>query len=550
MVWLVLRRGALALAVAAALPCAFASAAVLAGGELHSVVVRPDGTVWSWGSGLYGQAGDGALRSRYETVGRAWAKNLFDVTAVAAGSNHTLALRSDGTVWAWGDNLWGELGDGSRTLRTVPARVAGLDHIVGIAAGYIHSMALGADGSVWAWGDNHYGQLGSGTTTESLRPLRLQGVSNVSAIAAGFYHSAAVVRTGRVLMWGQNTHGQLGDAVLRLRLVPVEVSAVRDVVAVAAGQFHTLVLVRGGTVWTWGGNAFGQLGRRSSVMSSVDRQMMTPFQPPGFKRPDSLPSPTAAADEPAAAAVERLQNVTMIAAGEDHSAALTSDGQVWTWGDNLYGQLDDGTWEPRSRPVKAVGVSSVVAIASGYSHMLALQSDGTVWTWGFGFYGQLGDNLVTRRVGQARAVAAVSLAPLPRFEGPSFHPLGQAETSWIDPVVKVDNGVFTVRGQAATPTAYVIMTRPSRAGPGTPNKVLMATGALIGGCVTVGVQRQNQWVHYDNVDVPGPFTIIWQPPTTGEYTVVVAHCLPTGRRDNDFRITHLGWFDAPADRVR
>ena len=124
--------------------------------------------------------------------------------------------------------MWGELGDGSRTLRTVPARVAGLDHIVGIAAGYIHSMALGADGSVWAWGDNHYGQLGSGTTTESLRPLRLQGVSNVSAIAAGFYHSAAVVRTGRVLMWGQNTHGQLGDAVLRLRLVPVEVSAVRD----------------------------------------------------------------------------------------------------------------------------------------------------------------------------------------------------------------------------------------------------------------------------------------------------------------------------------
>jgi alpha-tubulin suppressor-like RCC1 family protein len=518
------RRGIVgALLVMAVLQPRPAAAAVMAAGQMHSVVVKPDGTVWSWGTDTLGQLGDGVLA--HTTADDAWAKNLFDVVAVAAGGNHTLALRQDGTVWAWGDNLWGELGDGRRTTRAVPARVPGLDRIVAIAAGYLHSLALAADGSLWAWGDNHYGQLGTGTTTPSLMPVRVQGLSNVTTIGAGFFHSVAIDRAGHVFSWGQNTHGQLGHGGPQPRKLPTEMSSIREAVAITAGQFHTLALRRDGTVWSWGGNTFGQLGR-------------------------GITAGVTSADDPAPAAVPGLLGVTMIAAGEDHSAALTSDGQVWTWGDNLYGQLGDGTWEVRRRPVKAVGIGPVTAIASGHAHLLVSKADGTILTWGYGYDGQLGDNAVTRRVAVPRAVTAVSLAPVPRFDSPSFHPVGRADAPFMAPVAKFQNGTFVVRGEAESETAYVIAAATTTAGPVEERRVLTATGTIFGGCATVGVQEHNRWVFTKNVSRPGPFTITWAPPAKGEYTIVIAHCLPVGERHNDFEITHLGWFGAARDGLR
>ena len=242
------------------------SAAVLSAGQMHTVVVKPDGSVWSWGTAVLGQLGDGEMNRGISDS--AQAKDLFDVQAVAAGGNHSLALKKDGTVWAWGDNFWGELGDGTHTTRDVPARVPDLDHIVAIAAGYLHSMALGADGTVWAWGDNHFGQLGTGTTAESRRPIRVHSLSNASAIAAGFFHSAAIDRSGRVWTWGQNTRGQLGHESPAAQTLPDGVEGVTDAVAVAGGQFHTLALRRDGTVWSWGGDTFGQLGRGTAVAAS------------------------------------------------------------------------------------------------------------------------------------------------------------------------------------------------------------------------------------------------------------------------------------------
>ncbi|PYR29128.1 MAG: hypothetical protein DMF98_00985 [Acidobacteria bacterium] len=502
--------------LAAALHSPRSDAAVMAAGQMHSVVLKPDGTVWSWGSASLGQLGDGV--TDHTTADSAPAKNLFDAIAVAAGGNHTLALRKDGTVWAWGDNLWGELGDGSRTSRDVPTQVPGLGHIVAIAAGYIHSMALANDGSLWAWGDNHYGQIGSGATSVSLKPIRVQGLPTATTITAGFFHSAAVDRAGHVWTWGDDKHGQLGDGLRQPRAIPVDVMPAGDAAAVAAGQFHTLVLRSDGTVWTCGGNTFGQLGRDPMTASSSGH-------------PDEL----------TLAVVPGLHGVTMVAAGEDHSVALTGDGQVWTWGDNLYGQLGDGTWDVRRRPVRAALVGSVTAIASGHAHVLALKSDGTIFTWGFGSDGQLGDNTSTRRVARPRTIAALSLVPGPRFDAPSFHSVGRAETAWAAPIVQFKDGSFFVKGKAESPTAYVIMASPSRAGPDQDRQVLVATGVLNDGCVTVGVQERNQWIFYKNFNRHGPFTLRWPPPTTGEYVIVIAHCLPDDRPDNDFQITHLGW---------
>lgn len=491
------------------------SAAVLSGGQMHTVVVKPDGSVWSWGTAVLGQLGDGEMARGISDS--AQAKDLFDVQAVAAGGNHSLALKKDGTVWAWGDNFWGELGDGTHTTRDVPARVPDLDHIVAIASGYLHSMALGADGTVWAWGDNHFGQLGDGTTSESRKPVRVHGLSNASAIAAGFFHSAAIDRSGHVWTWGQNTRGQLGHESPTAQTLPDGVQGVTDAVAVAGGQFHTLALRRDGTVWSWGGDTFGQLGRGTAGAAS-----MAPGIVPGLPR------------------------VTMVAAGEDHSVVLTDEGQVWAWGDNLYGQLGDGTWDVRSTPVKAHTTGRVTAIASGHAHVLASMPDGSIVSWGFGYDGQLGDNVTTRRLAAGRQVAAVSLAPGPDFGDPSFHQVARADASFTAPILTFRDGVIAVKGKAESETAYVLSSSTIKAGPDEDLRALAVSGRIVDGCVTIGVQQRGQWVFYRNFNRHGPFTLQWQPPSAGDYMIVLAHCLPTGRRDNDFEIDHLGWLDARA----
>src|SRR5262249_26375217 len=137
---------------------------------------------------------------------------LTDVVAVGMGVNHTVALKSDGTVWTWGDNSQGQLGDnGQVAFRSTPAQVAGLSGIVSIAAGFNHTLALAGDGTVWTWGDNYGGQIGDGTTTDRPTPFHVPGLSGVTAIAAGGFHSVAVLGDGTVSTWGFNNSGQLGD---------------------------------------------------------------------------------------------------------------------------------------------------------------------------------------------------------------------------------------------------------------------------------------------------------------------------------------------------
>lgn len=491
------------------------SAAVISAGQMHAVVVKPDTTVWSWGTAVLGQLGDGESNRTLDD--NTQAKNLFDVTAVAAGGNHSLALTKDGSVWAWGDNFWGELGDGTHTSRRAPVRVAGLERVVAIAAGYLHSIALDADGVVWAWGDNHYGQLGTGTTAEHLTPVRVHALPNTTAIAAGFFHSMSIDRAGHAWSWGQNTRGQLGRGSAQMETRPAEIPAVVDAIAIVGGQLHSLALRSDGRVWSWGGNVFGQLGQNLT--------------------PDVVSPP---------AIIPGLAGMTMVSAGEDHSVALGGDGRVWAWGDNLYGQLGDGTWEVRRAPVETRALPPVVAIASGHAHVLALAANGTLFTWGFGYDGQLGDNLTTRRVSTPHRVAAFSLAPGPDFDAPSFHPISRAEASFAAPIVTFQNGVFKVKGKAESETAYVISSTAVKAGPREDLRTLAATGRVIDGCVTVGVQQRGQWVFYRNFNRPGPFSLEWQPPAGGDYMIVLAHCLPSGRRDNNFEVTHLGWLDARA----
>jgi len=333
------------------------TSAVSASGS-HTVALKSDGTVWAWGWNNRGQLGDGTAIDHWIPV---QVSGISNVAAIAAGGGHTLSLSGDSTVWAWGSNTSGELGNGTTVDSLTCVQVSELSSVIAIAAGSGHSMALKSDGTVWTWGWNEYGQLGDGTYTNRHTPIQVSGLSGVLAIAAVSNHSLALKSDGTVWAWGRNHDGELGDGTNEKRWVPVQVSSLSLVTAIAAGTFHSVALRNDGTVWAWGRNFNGQLG------DGTYHESTTPIQ------------------------VSGLSGIVDVAAS-NHTMALKSDGTVWAWGWNEHGQLGDNTNITRSTPDQVSELASVVAIATGnHSHSVALKSDGTVWAWGRNDKGQLGD---------------------------------------------------------------------------------------------------------------------------------------------------------------
>jgi alpha-tubulin suppressor-like RCC1 family protein/serine/threonine protein kinase len=330
----------------------------MAGGWEHSLALTSDGSLWAWGNGSGGQLGDGTTNTRPTPI-RIGSRGGAGFVALAAGE-HSMALKNDGSVWAWGGNEYSELGDGTATNRWTPVQVRELSGAVAIAVGSWHSLALKNDGTVWAWGGNDHMQLGDGTNRNRRAPARVSALSSMAAISGGMYHSLALGRDGTVWAWGSNANGRLGDGTTTDRGTPVRVSGISSALAIAAGAHHSLALTTGGAVWAWGQNGFGELGDGTTA----DR--WTPVRVTG------------------------LTSVTAIAAGANHSFALKNDGTVWAWGQNDYGALGDGTTTNRQTPVQAKGLSGVVAIAAGGQHCLARKRDGSLWTWGGNDSGQLG----------------------------------------------------------------------------------------------------------------------------------------------------------------
>ncbi|CAG7644615.1 hypothetical protein PAECIP111802_03332 [Paenibacillus allorhizosphaerae] len=333
-------------------------------GTMHTLAVS-NGEVWAWGTNTYGQLGSGTTFGRGEPLKVA---GMTNVRSVSTGFDHSLVLKNDGTVWAMGDNAYGQLGDGTNTRRLSPVQVQGLADVKAISTNQYRSFAVKNDGTVWAWGNNDYAFLGDGTTTHRWTPFQVQGLTGVSAISAGLYHTLALKEDGTLWAWGGGGNGQIGDGEGKNRLAPVQIPGIAGVKAFSAGRFHSLALKDDGTVWAWGYNTFGQLGDGTTTQS------FTPVQ------------------------IQGMTDVKALSGGGFSSLALKNDGTVWAWGINGAGQLGDGTTIQRNTPVQVQGLTGVTAISAGFSYSSALKSDGTMWAWGYNGYGQIGDATITNRL--------------------------------------------------------------------------------------------------------------------------------------------------------
>ncbi|HVF72242.1 MAG TPA: hypothetical protein VM940_11605 [Chthoniobacterales bacterium] len=309
--------------------------------------------VWIWGNRL------SPLTNNFDRDYPRRLSGLAAVSSVGAGRHHFVVLHSNGAVSAWGENAFGQLGDGSFTDHSVPTLVPNVSDIVSVKAGSNHNLALKQEGTVLAWGRNSYGQIGSGDLNDRPEPTLVVGLDNVVKISAGSERSVALKTDGTVWAWGYDRYLHGHDV---FNLTPIVIEGLDSVVEIAAGYEHTAVVKSDGSVWVWGANYYDQLG----IGGTHYQFEVTPVQIPA------------------------LSNISKIATGAFHTLALAADGTVWAWGYNFDGQLGDGTNQPRTTPVPVVGLSNVVAVATAESYSMALKADGTVWIWGDFAPGALG----------------------------------------------------------------------------------------------------------------------------------------------------------------
>jgi len=347
-----------------------------------------EGNLFTWGRNTGAGQYAGALGNN-TTINRSTPVTTFaggtNWKQVSGGTGFTVAIKIDGTLWTWGQNARGQLGDNTTTARSTPVTTfAGGNNWKQVSCVGLFTGAIKTDGTLWTWGYNYNGQLGDNTVVNRSTPVTtFAGGTNWKQVACGYFHMASIKTDGTLWTWGNNYYGELGDntsyqtGMLGQRLTPVTTFAGgtnwKQVVCNGANGnsvSHTRAIKTDGTLWTWGNNNFGQLGDNTIISRST-------------------PVTTFAGGT----------NWKQVAGGETYTAAIKTDGTLWSWGRNDFGNLGiNNTTTPICTPVTTfAGGTNWKQVAGGSVHTAAIKTDGTLWTWGLGTSGQLGINLALTR---------------------------------------------------------------------------------------------------------------------------------------------------------
>lgn len=330
----------------------------------NSMALKEDGTVWVCGNILYGQSGNGMInlapQATLQPVG-----TETDWAYVSAGTTEMMALKTNGTLWAWGRNQYGQLGIGNTTNQTRPVQVGTASNWASVWANGnngMHVAGLRSDGTLWSWGGNILGQLGIGNTTNQKTPVQVGTDADWASASPSYDHTVAIKNNGTIWAWGDNTNGQLGIGNTTPHNSPVQVGSDADWVSVYAGLRFTIAIKANGTLWAWGLNTSGQLGIGNTTNQTSPVQVGTDV------------------------------DWATIRAGASHVLAQKTDGTLWSWGDNQSGQLGDGTTNNRLSPAQVGTANDWIGVSAGFGGNAVMKADKTIWVWGSNGYGQLGIN--------------------------------------------------------------------------------------------------------------------------------------------------------------
>jgi alpha-tubulin suppressor-like RCC1 family protein len=338
------------------------------------IVKTSEETVWAWGCNAAGVLGDGTTVSKSSPV--LVVGGFTDWCQISANLQHSHGIRSNGTAWSWGCGWQGRMGTGLSSNDCSPRIVAGgFTDWRQISAGDSHGLGVRTNGTAWGWGINSFGEIGANNTTSRFSPVSVVGgFTDWCQVSAGFAHSLGLRCNGTAWAWGNGLQGRLGDNTATPRSSPVSVvGGFTDWCQVSAGGYHSLALRTNGSAWVWGGNSVGQLGDGTTT---------------------SRLSPVSV--------VGGFTDWCQVSAGSRHSLGVRCNGTAWSWGCNVAGPLGDGTTTNRSSPVSVVGgftdwCQVSAGTSSGSAHSVALRTNGTAWAWGCNGQGQLGDGSTTNR---------------------------------------------------------------------------------------------------------------------------------------------------------
>lgn len=401
--------------LAAATPAAAAPVAAQANAAAQALA--PPG-LFGWGSEALGELGNGVSGPALEADTPQPVRLPAGVTQISAEGNNGAAVLASGNIATWGDNAWGQLGDGTISSRSTPFVIPGLTAIVQVADGGSHMLALDSAGKVWAWGSNPSGELGLGTTSNvhgsNPAPVQVPGLSGVVQIAAGVGNSFALRSDGTVWAWGYNYWGQLGDGTTVNSDIPAQVPGLAGIKKIFAGDTDTYAVRADGSVLTWGANSTGLLGSGTAGGFSA-----TPVPVPG------------------------LTGVTQISASRYAALAIAgSAGTLWGWGYNTEGELGDGTTTPHYSP-EQLGLTGVRQVAEGSETSAAVLASGSLMTWGGNNSGQLG-------TGSHDSTAHTAPVPVRTLLGVSQVSAGAADVMAVgSPAPRIPSVIDETQSQAA-----------------------------------------------------------------------------------------------------